>query len=98
MKAKFIVLVAALGTTVVVFAQIDQQKTPEQQIEESLSALPESLRDDVTVEGFDESGNFLGHGPPLAIGQQRPGHEHERDQRGDMFHKCSPMGFWVAPD
>lgn len=57
MKAKFIVLVAALITTGVGFAQIDQQKTPEQQIEESLSALPESLRDDVRVEGFDESGN-----------------------------------------
>ena len=64
MKAKFIVLVVALVIVCVVgfapgtvFAQIDQKKTPEQQIEEALSALPESMRDDVRIEGFDEAGN-----------------------------------------
>ena len=63
MRVKFIVLVVTLVISGLSFAsglgfaQIDQQKTPEQQIEESLSALPESLRDDVRVEGFDESGN-----------------------------------------
>ena len=63
MKAKFIVLVVGLVilgvgfTPYVVFAQIDQKKTPEQQIEEALDALPESMRDDVKVEGFDEAGD-----------------------------------------
>ena len=64
MKAKFIVLVVALVIMWVVgfalsvgSAQIDQKKTPEQQIEEALGALPESMRDDVRVEGFDEAGD-----------------------------------------
>lgn len=57
MKIRFIVLAVVLGMSSGVFAQIDQHKTPEQQIEEALSALPESLQDDVRVEGFDEAGN-----------------------------------------
>ena len=64
MKAMFIVLVVALVVMGVVgsapsvgSAQIDQQKSPEQQIEEALGALPESMRDDVRVEGFDEVGD-----------------------------------------
>lgn len=63
MKTEFVVLVLALIILCVAFApcgafaQIDQNKTPEQQIEEALSALPESMRDDVTVEGFDGDGS-----------------------------------------
>ncbi len=62
MKAKFNVLVVALVLGVgfaprAVYAQIDQKKTSEQQIEEALSALPESMRDDVRGEGFDEAGS-----------------------------------------
>ena len=42
-------------------AQIDQTKSPEQQIEEALSALPETMRENVQVEGFDEDGNLVVH-------------------------------------
>ena len=57
MKTDFIVLALALAVSGGAFAQIDQNKTPEQQIEEALSALPESLQENVRVEGFDEAGN-----------------------------------------
>ena len=40
-------------------AQIDQKKSAEEQIEEALSALPESLRDDVRVKGFDDAGELV---------------------------------------
>ena len=40
-------------------AQIEQKKAAEQQIEEALSALPESMREDATVKGFDESGSLV---------------------------------------
>jgi hypothetical protein len=59
MNIKLIVVALALGSSSVVVGQIDQQKTPEQQIEEALSALPESMRDDVRVEGFDDGGNAV---------------------------------------
>lgn len=59
MKGKLViglVLLAAIVASEATIAQIDQAKTPEQQIEEALSALPESMRANVTVRGFDESG------------------------------------------
>lgn len=40
-------------------AQIDQRKSPEEQIEEALSALPESLREGVRVKGFDDDGELV---------------------------------------
>ena len=40
-------------------AQIDQKKAADQQIEEALSALPESMREDATVKRFDESGSLV---------------------------------------
>ena len=76
MKHKFIVLAVTLVilfvgfTPYVVIAQIDQKKTPEQQIEEALGALPESMRDDVRVEGFDEAGNpvtLRGRHEPISL-------------------------------
>jgi len=57
MNCKSIVLALAVAIPSVVLGQIEQQKAPEVQIEEALSALPESMRDDVRVEGFDEAGN-----------------------------------------
>ena len=57
MKSKLIVLALALSVASVALGQIDQKKTSEQQIEEALSALPEALRDDVEVRGFDDAGN-----------------------------------------
>jgi hypothetical protein len=41
------------------FSQIVQKKTKEQQIEEALSALPESMRDDAAVKGYDDAGNLV---------------------------------------
>jgi hypothetical protein len=39
--------------------QIDQRKTPEQQIEEAVSALPPSMQDDAAVMGYDEAGALV---------------------------------------
>jgi len=57
MKTRFIVLATTLAFPCGLVAQIDQKKTAEVQIEEALSALPESLRENVRVDGFDEAGN-----------------------------------------
>lgn len=57
MRVKLIVLAVAIATPWAALGQIDQTKTPEEQIEEALGALPESMRDDVAVYGFDEAGN-----------------------------------------
>lgn len=59
MKGRLVILrilVVALVVSGVAWAQIDQTKTPEQQIEEALSPLPESMREAATVRGFDEAG------------------------------------------
>ena len=56
-RFRWIGFVVAIATPWVASGQINQVKTPEQQIEEALSALPESMREDVAVHGFDESGN-----------------------------------------
>lgn len=55
-RFELIGVVIVLATPWLAFGQINQVKTPEQQIEEALSALPESMRDDVAVHGFDEAG------------------------------------------
>lgn len=57
MKTVLIVIATVLVMTSDALAQIDQQKTAEEQIEEALSALPESLRQGVRVDGFDDAGN-----------------------------------------
>ncbi len=63
MRFEVLVLTTVLGTVSApstgAGAQIDQKKAPAQQIEEALSALPESMREDATVEGFDDSGNLV---------------------------------------
>ncbi len=56
-RFRFLVFCIAVVTAWVAVGQINQMKTPEQQIEEALGALPESMRDDVAVHGFDEAGN-----------------------------------------
>jgi len=51
---------ALLAVTLVVhLTQIDQRKTVDQQIEESLSPLPESMRESATVKGYGEAGNLV---------------------------------------
>jgi hypothetical protein len=57
MRVKLMGFIVAIATPWVAVGQVDQTKTPEQQIEEALGALPESMRDDVAVYGFDEDGN-----------------------------------------
>jgi hypothetical protein len=54
--ALFLTLVGLAGAA---FSQIDQKKTKEQQIEEALSALPQSMRDDAAVKGYDDAGNLI---------------------------------------
>jgi len=59
MKSEIIATMAAvtIGFGASAYGQIDQTKTEEEQIEEALSALPDSMREDVAVRGFDASGN-----------------------------------------
>ena len=64
MRVEVLVLTTALGLGMSAAsegagAQIEQKKAAEQQIEEALSALPESMREDATVKGFDESGSLV---------------------------------------
>lgn len=59
MKSRITAVAVATVFSAVSHAQIDQKKAPEQQVDEALSALPESMREDVTVKGFDESGALV---------------------------------------
>jgi hypothetical protein len=63
-----LVLMLALATLPgALRSQIDQKKSKEQQIEEALSALPESMREDAAVKGYDDAGSLVdlrpGEGP-----------------------------------
>lgn len=54
-----VLLLACAMVTGTALSQIDQKKTKEQQIEEALSALPASMRDDAAVKGYDDAGNLV---------------------------------------